>query len=346
MYEAVRKQRQAEIVKGFTSNYFNEAEQKYAALAAITKVKDLPSGISEKVLLLSPVDQPKFRRDLEDAARREGYTAGDPRILDLADKQLEAGWYGGFSLRAGAIIREDIFHPGEAPWYVIGEEYTRRGGMPEDQIATGVSPGPAVRVEPIMDPLLDKLMRIPEADEAITRLNQENIPIDAISLQQMMDFLSAEGVSESITAPVPVSAPAATSDLISMIKRHEGFREKPYVDASGMSVGYGHFIKKGEQISKVTKEEAEQILIKDISIATQDAKSIFPDFETFSPNRQNALIDMLFNMGKPTFLKSKKMIKAIENDDWKEAVKEAKDSDWYKQVGDRGVKITNLLGGE
>ena len=192
MYEAARKQRQAEIVKGFTGNYFNEAEQKYAALAAITKVKDLPSGISEKVLLLSPTDQPKFRRDLEDAARREGYTAGDPHILDLADKMLEAGWYGGFSLKAGAAIREDIFHPGEAPWYIIGEEYIRRGGMSEEQIATGVSPGPAVAREPIIDPALDKLMRTPEADEAITRLTQEKIPIDVISLQQMIDFLSAE----------------------------------------------------------------------------------------------------------------------------------------------------------
>ena len=192
MYEAARKQRQAEIVKGFTGNYFNEAEQKYAALATITKIKDLPSGISEKVLLLSPIDQPKFRRDLEDAARREGYTAGDPRILDLADKMLEAGWYGGFSLKAGAAIREDIFHPGEAPWYIIGEEYIRRGGMPEEQIATGGSPGPVVAREPVIDPALDKLMRIPEADEAITRLTQEKIPIDVVSLQQMMDFLSAE----------------------------------------------------------------------------------------------------------------------------------------------------------
>lgn len=192
VYASTLKQRQAEIVKGFTGNYFNEAEQKYAALASITKAKDLPSGISEKVLLLSPVDQPKFRRDLEDNAKREGYTAGDPRILDLADRMLEAGWYGGFSILAGAAVREDIFHPGEAPWYILGEEYARRGGMPEGQIATGVSPGPTVTVEPIIDPALDKLMRMPKAEEAITRLNQEKIIVDAISLQQMMDFLLVE----------------------------------------------------------------------------------------------------------------------------------------------------------
>jgi lysozyme len=347
MYEAARKQRQAEIVKGFTGNYFNEAEQKYAALAAITKAKDLPSGVSEKVLLLSPIDQPKFRRDLEAQARQAGYTAGDPRILDLADKMLEAGWYGGFSLRAGTAIQEEIFHPGEAPWYILGETYTRRGDMPGDQIATGGSPGPAVAREPIIDPALDKLMRTPEADEAITRLNQENIPVDAISLQQMMDFLSVEGVSESISTPT--STPASASDLISMIKHHEGFKKKPYVDASGMSVGYGHFIKKGEQISEVTEEEAEQILVQDLEIALKDVNLIFSDFSTFSPQRQNALTDMLFNLGRTKFLGTTKipgftdMIAAVKKGDWEKAAKEAEDSSWYNQVGKRGVKIVKML---
>lgn len=192
LYVSAMKKRRAEIDKGYTGNYFTHALQKFDFLAAITKAKDLPSGISEKALLISPVDRGRFLEDLEVDARREGYTAGDRRILDLADKMLEAGWYGGFSLKAGAAIREDIFHPGEAPWYIIGEEYTRRGGMPEEQIATGVSPGPAIAREPIIDPALDKLMRTPEADEAITRLTQEKIPIDVISLQQMIDFLSAE----------------------------------------------------------------------------------------------------------------------------------------------------------
>ena len=193
------------MTKGFTQNYFNEAEQEYAALAAITKVKDLPSGILDKALLVSPINQPRFRRDLEEDARQAGYSAGDPRILDLAHKRIEAGWYGGFSLYSLAtqdyakMLQGDVFHPGEAPWYIVGETYTRRGDMPGEQIATSGSPKltAAVAPEPItatpvIDHALDKLLKTPGAEEAVERLDLEGISMDAVNLQDMMDFLAAE----------------------------------------------------------------------------------------------------------------------------------------------------------
>jgi GH24 family phage-related lysozyme (muramidase) len=52
-----------------------------------------------------------------------------------------------------------------------------------------------------------------------------------------------------------------------LIKQLEGFSEKSYVDASGRSIGYGHFIKPGEEHLKgkvLSKQEAEDLLAKDI----------------------------------------------------------------------------------
>lgn len=55
---------------------------------------------------------------------------------------------------------------------------------------------------------------------------------------------------------------------LSLIKDQEGFSAKAYVDAQGHSIGYGHFIKKGEEhlLNKsLTEEEATSLLQKDIA---------------------------------------------------------------------------------
>lgn len=54
------------------------------------------------------------------------------------------------------------------------------------------------------------------------------------------------------------------------IRRHEGFKATAYVDAHGRSIGYGHFIKKGEEHllnKELTREEAETLLKQDIHAA-------------------------------------------------------------------------------
>lgn len=52
-----------------------------------------------------------------------------------------------------------------------------------------------------------------------------------------------------------------------LIKSQEGFSSKSYVDAQGRSIGYGHFIKKGEEHlvgAELTEEQAEDLLKEDI----------------------------------------------------------------------------------
>ena len=53
-----------------------------------------------------------------------------------------------------------------------------------------------------------------------------------------------------------------------LIKQREGFGENAYVDASGHSIGYGHFIKKGEEHlhgKRISKDDAENLLSRDIA---------------------------------------------------------------------------------
>ena len=49
--------------------------------------------------------------------------------------------------------------------------------------------------------------------------------------------------------------------------------------------------------------------------------------------RQDVLVEMAFNLGIKGLLNFKKMIAAVQNHDWKEAVAQMKDSKWATQIG-------------
>lgn len=134
--------------------------------------------------------------------------------------------------------------------------------------------------------------------------------------------------------------PKIDNDLIEMIKQHEGFRDKPYhCSANKLTIGWGHNL----DDNGLSKEVSESILKEDIERCYMDILSIFPNFYNYSQNRQNALIDMIFNLGKSRFQLFKKMISAIIKGSWEHATREAKDSLWHSQVGMRAIEIENLL---
>lgn len=128
--------------------------------------------------------------------------------------------------------------------------------------------------------------------------------------------------------------------LWQMLERHEGLRLKPYRCSAGkMTIGYGRNL---DDVG-ISEEEASYLLNNDIKRAEEDLISVFPYFSGFSKSRQDALLDMMFNLGKTRFLGFKKMIAAIKNDDWKEAKIQAMDSKWATQVGYRAKEVTNMF---
>jgi lysozyme len=134
------------------------------------------------------------------------------------------------------------------------------------------------------------------------------------------------------------------SDFIDNLKQqlidHEGFRAKPYKCPAGkLTIGVGRNI----EDNGISVEEAEFMLENDIKRCIEELRDIFKDFDTFGENQKMALIDFIFNIGKTTFLKFKKTISAIKNQDWEETSKEMQNSLWYKQVGNRGKFIVNQI---
>ena len=108
----------------------------------------------------------------------------------------------------------------------------------------------------------------------------------------------------------------------------------PYKDSEGfLTVGYGHLILQGESFTNgITEAEADELLEKDIQKARANLKvlqlSIPDDWTDF-------MIIMIFQLGLAGTMKFKKMIAALKVHDYPEAIKQAKDSLWYKQTPNR-----------
>lgn len=128
--------------------------------------------------------------------------------------------------------------------------------------------------------------------------------------------------------------------LVDQLKRHEGFRSQPYKDTKGkLTIGYGRNL---DDVG-ISKEEALSLLDNDIDWAIEDAKSLFPTFDSLSDIRQAVLCNMAFNMGSPRLAGFRKMRQAILDGDVEETCKQMLESKWAKEdVGYRAIELEAL----
>ena len=89
---------------------------------------------------------------------------------------------------------------------------------------------------------------------------------------------------------------------LDMLRRLEGFSATPYADHKGFSIGYGHLIKPGENLARVTELEAAQLLAQDVSWA-EDAVSSAITVD-LAQGQYDALVSFAFNVGAGAFRRS------------------------------------------
>lgn len=128
--------------------------------------------------------------------------------------------------------------------------------------------------------------------------------------------------------------------LYAHIKKSEDFKSKMYRCPAGhWTIGYGFNLEE----HSISEKIAELLLDQVVEIAEADVHSIFPAFDTYSDNRQLALTDMCYNLGKSRFLKFQRLIDAVKDQRWSDAAEEMKYSRWYGQVGGRAETLVKLM---
>ena len=129
------------------------------------------------------------------------------------------------------------------------------------------------------------------------------------------------------------------NDLISMLKRHEGLRLKPYLCTSDqLTIGYGRNL----ESMGISRYEAEVMLVSDIERCYNELE-VFGWFSGLDIVRQEAMVDLLFNLGLPRFLGFKKMIRHLSNKEYSQAAAELLNSRYAIQVGDRANELAYML---
>ena len=130
--------------------------------------------------------------------------------------------------------------------------------------------------------------------------------------------------------------------LINQIKKDEGFTPVAFWDNQQATYGYG--CKAAKVGDTITEADAENLLWDEVEEAIRDFETLYYDCrDHINDVRAEALINMMFNLGRTKLAKFRKMNAAIELDDWKEASLQAKQSYWYYQVGNRAKRIVKEL---
>lgn len=102
----------------------------------------------------------------------------------------------------------------------------------------------------------------------------------------------------------------------------------------------GNTIREGRNLT-----ENEKLLMYNHSLrqAFKDARLYDPRFDQRPESVQMGLVDMAFNLGLTKLKKFVKMKKGLDANDYTTVAKEAKDSDWFKQVKSRGPRTVALF---
>jgi lysozyme len=127
--------------------------------------------------------------------------------------------------------------------------------------------------------------------------------------------------------------------LENMIIRHEGLKLKPYRCTAGkLTIGIGRNL----DDNGITEAEARMMCRYDVEVVRTPLLK-YKWFTLLNEARQDAILDMAFNLGLPRFLKFKNMLQALQDQDYHKAAEEMMTSQWAQQVGERATELAAMM---
>ena len=128
--------------------------------------------------------------------------------------------------------------------------------------------------------------------------------------------------------------------LTKQLQFEEGEKLKLYkCPADKFSIGIGRNL----EDRGISQDEALYLLSNDITRCEDELRRNLPFFEKLSDNRQEALLNMCFNLGISGLLKFKNMLRNIEEQNWIYAIDELEDSKYAKQVPNRVARLKQQI---
>lgn len=148
-------------------------------------------------------------------------------------------------------------------------------------------------------------------------------------LVSALAYLTLTKSGREVAVQVGDSIMQFSDNGIDNIKRFEGFSPVPYRDAQGWSIGYGHFIKPGENLTAVSEAQARALLKQDAAMASAAVSNSVS--VPLTQNQFDALVSLTYNIGITAFRNSTLLLK-LNAGDYSNAA--AQFSRWNKSQGE------------
>ena len=124
------------------------------------------------------------------------------------------------------------------------------------------------------------------------------------------------------------------------LERDEGTRTEIYSDSLGIpSIGIGHNLRN----KPLSQHVIDMIYAEDIEDVIQELDKHLPWYISLSENRQRVLANMCFNLGINGLLGFKNTLSALQSGAWEQAAQGMLSSKWARQVGQRAVRLAQMV---
>jgi len=133
-----------------------------------------------------------------------------------------------------------------------------------------------------------------------------------------------------------------SEQLREMLRRHEGVRNFVYMCSEGYeTIGVGRNI--ADSGLGLSDDEVDYLLDNDIKRVREELNDEYYWFGALNAARQEAMIDISFNLGQTRLRGFKKALDAMSSEDFDRAADEFMDSRWSEQVGNRAAEVTEMI---
>lgn len=154
-------------------------------------------------------------------------------------------------------------------------------------------------------------------------------------LVSVLAFLTLTKTGRDLAAKTGEGIMNLSGNALDVIERFEGFSQVPYKDAQGYSIGYGHFILPGENLTAITKGQARELLEQDAAIAEAEVKTSVK--VPLTQNQFDALVSLTYNIGITAFRNST-LLKKLNAGDYTGAAEQF--TRWNKSQGETLAALT------
>jgi lysozyme len=130
--------------------------------------------------------------------------------------------------------------------------------------------------------------------------------------------------------------PALTGELTT----DEGRSTFAYLDTKGLiTAGIGRNL----STRGLTKAEIDYLFANDVENCCMVMDQQIPWWRDLPPAKQRVMVNLVFNMGWYAFSKFRVFLVAMKDHDYPGAAHQLENSDWYKQVKERGPRVVERL---